>query len=253
MIVKYAALPLLLSCVIGLSGIVSGHADENEVADALRIEELIAEEFRVGVEDVAEGQAAADGTALQTVVKETAPEAAEPVPVVEEPVAAEEPAVSEEPTVIGDGAAAAEPPAPDVAAGRPVDVSDPLPEPLPVPGDASVAELRRQLEEANMEVARLKDVVRRIVVANRRERVSMHYNVACVFKAGQMYGKAEQEFIKALRLAPEDSAVHFNLGILYEDDLKDLKKARKHYERFLVLAPNDADAARVREWLTALD
>jgi hypothetical protein len=47
--------------------------------------------------------------------------------------------------------------------------------------------------------------------------------------------------------------VHYNLGVLYETDLKQPSKARPHYERFLELAPGDPDAVTVRAWLKALE
>ena len=55
-----------------------------------------------------------------------------------------------------------------------------------------------------------------------------------------------------LREDPTDLSVHYNLGILYDDDLDDKQKARAHYEKFLELGANERDAAKVREWLLSL-
>jgi len=115
---------------------------------------------------------------------------------------------------------------------------------------------RQQLEmevlTAEAEIERLKDIVRRILVANRREKESMHYNVGCVLRAAGQHRKAEQAFLQALELNPRDPAVHYNLGILYDEDLGIADKAKKHYEIFLALSPDDEDAGRVYQWLTAL-
>jgi tetratricopeptide (TPR) repeat protein len=80
----------------------------------------------------------------------------------------------------------------------------------------------------------------------------MHYIIGCVFRSGGQYLKAEQEFLKALAIAPDDADVHYNLGILYEENLKNPKKARKHYERYIELAPSEKDAARVSQWLAEM-
>lgn len=103
---------------------------------------------------------------------------------------------------------------------------------------AGEADLRRQLEAA--------------VTATRQDRVTLAYNIGCVYKATGEYARAEREFLRALQLAPDDAAIHFNLGILYDDHLDNRDKARTHYERFLELAPDDPDVPRVVQWLTVL-
>lgn len=129
----------------------------------------------------------------------------------------------------------------------------------PAAPPASVDELEktlttrtRELESAQQEVARLKEVIRRIWDASKQDRLNSHYNMGCVYRAYRQYKMAESEFLKALELNPNDAGVNYNLAILYDDDLKDKAKARKHYQRFLELAPDDKDAARVREWMVTL-
>ena len=129
---------------------------------------------------------------------------------------------------------------------------DELPPAAAAPAAPDAEALGKELAEARKEIARLQDIVKRILEANRREKVDMHYNVGCVFRSGGQYLKAEQEFLKALALAPDDADVHYNLGILYEENLKDMKKARSHYERYIELAPKEKDAAKVRQWLTEM-
>jgi tetratricopeptide (TPR) repeat protein len=120
------------------------------------------------------------------------------------------------------------------------------------PEPAGAKSPEQELAEAHKEIARLQDIVKRIVEANRREKVDMHYNVGCILRSGGQYLKAEQEFLKALALAPDDADVHYNIGILYEENLKNPKKAREHYERYIELAPSRKDAAKVRQWLTEM-
>jgi tetratricopeptide (TPR) repeat protein len=85
-----------------------------------------------------------------------------------------------------------------------------------------------------------------------RDRLTLAYNLACIYKAARQYTKAEAEFMKALALDPDDPGVHFNLGILYDDNLDDARKALVHYQRFLELAPHDKDAPKVIEWMSSL-
>jgi len=103
-----------------------------------------------------------------------------------------------------------------------------------------------------MEIIRLKDVIKKIAEANRHEQAVMHYNMGCVYKGAKDPTKAEIELLKALELEPRDAATHYNLGILYDDDLGDKAKAREHYKQYLDLAPDSTDAPAVRKWLKSL-
>ena len=103
----------------------------------------------------------------------------------------------------------------------------------------------RTMEEMRRELVK-------VLAESRRDRVRLSYNLACVYKASRQYEKAEEEFLKALSLSPDDPGIHYNLGILYDDNLGDAAKAKTHYETFLDLAPRDADAPRVVQWLKEL-
>lgn len=108
------------------------------------------------------------------------------------------------------------------------------------------------LARANAEIDRLKAALAGLRDMLVRERRNSHYNMGYVYKVCRQYERAEQEFLKALEIDPEDPGIHFNLGVLYDDDLKNRVKARLHYEKFLELAPHDPDAPAVREWLAGL-
>ena len=114
-------------------------------------------------------------------------------------------------------------------------------------------ELELELAKCRQEVVRLTDIVSRILVANRRERSTIQYNMGCVYRSAGRHTDAVESFLKALDINPDDPAIHYNLGILYDENLKLPAKARKHYRRFLSLAPNDKDAGKVYEWITELE
>jgi tetratricopeptide (TPR) repeat protein len=119
-----------------------------------------------------------------------------------------------------------------------------------------VAALQSKEEElllAKQEIAKLKKVITTLKSQNTKDLVTIYYNKACIYRAARQYRLAEANFLQALKINPDEPAVHYNLGILYDDDLKDHKQARLHYKRFLELAPNDKDAPRVSEWLMSLE
>ena len=121
--------------------------------------------------------------------------------------------------------------------------------------DALIRELDAKqvaLEMALKETVRLRELVQRVLDANRREQFVMHYNMGCIYKTNAEYGKAEEQFLRALAKDPSDPDIYYNLGILYDDDLKNPKEARKYYEKFILLFPNSKNVAQVREWLLSL-
>jgi len=141
-----------------------------------------------------------------------------------------------------------------VVTNQPV-IAPPQPVVVPEPVAALQTELmlrEQELAKANREVERLKDIVRKIQDANRRESLVFHYNMAAIYRSNMLYKKAEEAYVKALEIDPRDAGVHYNLAILYDDNFKDKKKAKYHYERFLELAPEDPDAPKVREWLSSI-
>ncbi len=112
--------------------------------------------------------------------------------------------------------------------------------------------LRERTGGQTAELDRLRGALVQAQEANRRERFALAYNLGNIYKAARQYTRAEAEFQKALQMKPEDSALHYNMGILYDDNLRNTQKARYHYERFLALAPGDPDAPNVVKWLKEL-
>lgn len=61
------------------------------------------------------------------------------------------------------------------------------------------------------------------------------------------YRQASEAFCRALWLNPADPILHYNLGLLCEEVLGEPGRALYHYGRFLALAPEGAQASRVRQ------
>ncbi len=125
--------------------------------------------------------------------------------------------------------------------------------------DAELASLRASqagnadaLRARDEQIARLQQALEAAEQSNARERFALAYNLGSIYKAARQYDRAETQFLKALAMNADDAALHYNLGILYDDNLGNAKKARRHYERFLELAPRDPDAPNVVKWLKEL-
>ncbi len=86
-------------------------------------------------------------------------------------------------------------------------------------------------------------------VGTTRQR-DVHYNMGVVFANRGQFKEAEREYLRALRLDPADADTHYNLGVLYEQSLKEYRKAASHYRRYLKLRPDAEDANEVRIWIT---
>ena len=77
----------------------------------------------------------------------------------------------------------------------------------------------------------------------------MHFNLAVAYDKTKMYKAEEREYLECLRLDPRDANVHYNLGILYDDKLKNDARAIKHYQKYLQLRPMGEDSEQVKEWI----
>jgi tetratricopeptide (TPR) repeat protein len=111
----------------------------------------------------------------------------------------------------------------------------------------------REIFELREENGQLRELLEAQETRHREELFFAHYNMGCVYKASRQYTRAQSEFMKALVIKEDDAAVHYNLGILYDDDLEMADKASTHYRRFLELATDDGDIHQVQEWLALLD
>jgi tetratricopeptide (TPR) repeat protein len=67
------------------------------------------------------------------------------------------------------------------------------------------------------------------------------------------YRAAEASYLAALRRNPNDANAHYNLALLYEQQLDNPRQAAAHYRSYLDLRPDADDADVVRAWLTEMD
>ncbi len=66
------------------------------------------------------------------------------------------------------------------------------------------------------------------------------------------FKEAEAAFKYAVRLEPTLAAAHYNLGVLYDDHLKNPSLAIQEYEQYLLLSPRARDAKTVQGWVQIL-
>jgi len=126
--------------------------------------------------------------------------------------------------------------------------------------DEDLQSLKVELERREHRLAKAERVAEvlekartEVMQAGDREKLNMHYNMASVYARESKFAEAEREYLQALRIDPTDADVHYNLGILYDDELKQPEKATLHYRRYLQLSPHGPDADRVRNWLMKLE
>jgi tetratricopeptide (TPR) repeat protein len=77
------------------------------------------------------------------------------------------------------------------------------------------------------------------------------YNLALTLKAAGYAKEAAEELEKLLSVHPDEARAHLTLGNLYADQLRDIPRARKHYNRVLQLDPRNPQAQIIRFWLVA--
>jgi tetratricopeptide (TPR) repeat protein len=99
------------------------------------------------------------------------------------------------------------------------------------------------LDRARADVAQVRDVENR----------DMLYNLALVYAREGRAREAEQAYLRALQLDPSDPDVHYNLGILYDDELKNRSRALMHYRKYLKLSPHAPDKDQVENWVMQLE
>jgi len=83
----------------------------------------------------------------------------------------------------------------------------------------------------------------------RKECIAIRYKLALIYQKTDRYKEAEKEYMKALSFAPNNSAVHYNLGVLYDDHLRNNKKAVHHYQQYIKFSPDAKDVSLVKEWI----
>jgi tetratricopeptide (TPR) repeat protein len=133
--------------------------------------------------------------------------------------------------------------------------------------DAALAEKQRDLETYRLELERREDQLRKaemmaevlartrdeVKQASEREKRDLFFNQAVVYAKEGKYREAEQGYLNALRIDPTDADSHYNLGILYDEQFHDRRRAAVRYRRYLTLRPTAPDADIVRNWLRDIE
>lgn len=86
-----------------------------------------------------------------------------------------------------------------------------------------------------------------------RENADMHYNLGTIFLHNKQYRQAIDEYENVLELRPADPETHYNLGVLYDDYIKDRQKALYHYQKYLAINPKAPDAKKVESYILTLE
>ncbi len=77
-----------------------------------------------------------------------------------------------------------------------------------------------------------------------------HIAKARVFYQQGDYSSAVEMYHKSLEFDPDNASTYLQLGIIYDDNLKDEEQAVYYYNQFLIREPDSDKAKRVRGWLT---
>ena len=62
--------------------------------------------------------------------------------------------------------------------------------------------------------------------------VKYHYNRALSYDRAQKYKEAVEEYKKVLEIAPLDADTHYNLAVIYDEELEEYQKAVQHYRKY---------------------
>lgn len=88
-------------------------------------------------------------------------------------------------------------------------------------------------------------------LALRPDNSDARYNFALTLKATNYAQDAADELEKLLSLHPDEARGHLTLGNLYAEQLRNIPRARQHYNKVLQLDPRNPQAPAIRYWLVA--
>jgi tetratricopeptide (TPR) repeat protein len=81
------------------------------------------------------------------------------------------------------------------------------------------------------------------------ELFKQHYNQGLVHDSMGDYKQALEEYKQALELMPMDADLHYNMAVIYDDNIKNKQQAAYHYQRYLDLNQHASDRIKVEAWL----
>jgi tetratricopeptide (TPR) repeat protein len=85
------------------------------------------------------------------------------------------------------------------------------------------------------------------------KKADYYYNKAIDFIEDEKYQEAAGALKKTIELDPQDPDAYYNLGVLYEDYLDDKWEARRHYRKYIRLAPDAKDSLQVEGWIKRIN
>jgi Flp pilus assembly protein TadD len=88
-------------------------------------------------------------------------------------------------------------------------------------------------------------------LALRPDSLEARYNLSLALKQNNDFARAAGELEKLLQKYPTDTRSHLALGNLYAQQLREPAKARPHYLKVLETDPHNAQADKIRFWLTS--
>jgi len=77
----------------------------------------------------------------------------------------------------------------------------------------------------------------------------LYYNLAVEYLQTKKFKEATSTLKQLVQLDPKDIDALYNLGVIYDNYLKDEKQALSYYLRYIKLAPQAEDAVQVRQWI----
>ena len=80
--------------------------------------------------------------------------------------------------------------------------------------------------------------------------IAARYNLALLLREAHDRDAAGAQLREILRQQPNNAAAYYVLGYIHADDPLATEQAKAAYRKFLELAPNDPNAANVRDWLS---
>lgn len=86
----------------------------------------------------------------------------------------------------------------------------------------------------------------------KKEVGDMHYNLGVIFQQQAKWPEAIREYEKVIEVKPDDSHTHYNLALIYDTVKNDRPRAIEHYQRYLDIASDSEDSARIKERITEL-
>lgn len=79
------------------------------------------------------------------------------------------------------------------------------------------------------------------------------YNLGVIYGEKGKFAQAIKEYEKAISIDPANALAYYNLGILYENYSKEMKKAMECYKKYLQLQPKSEDMDIIKGWIERIE